>query len=165
MTILLTNFSLHKITAFISDKIKANTKKQTFGEPGVALVRRRDREFYDSVHRDLPASGDAVRYGHSAHTIRWDRRISPENLNRPIEATCTVREGKPLAFWTIRRALKGPESPVRQPNAANGRSRFAQQHPFKQEIAPEKSQERFLFVPTGRFREEFRERPKCGLFT
>ena len=31
--------------------------------------------------------------------------------------------------------------------------------PLKPEIAPENPQERFLFVPTGPFREQFRERP------
>ncbi|TFD12404.1 MULTISPECIES: hypothetical protein [unclassified Cryobacterium] len=45
VTILLTDFNLRKIAAFMSDKIKADAKKPTYGGPGVALVRRRDREW------------------------------------------------------------------------------------------------------------------------
>ena len=47
---LLTNFNLRTIAAFISDKIKADAKKESRGEPTVALVRRRDREW----HKGLP---------------------------------------------------------------------------------------------------------------
>ena len=53
VTLLLTNFNLQKIAAFVSDNIKADANKQTFGQPSVALVRRRDREWhnaYTSTH-------------------------------------------------------------------------------------------------------------------
>ena len=65
--------------------------------------------------------------------------------------------GKPQGFWTIRRTQKGPELPARLTNVSNNWRTLAQ-HPLEQEIAPENPQERFLFVPTGPFREEFRER-------
>jgi hypothetical protein len=54
VTMLLTNFNLRKIAAFISDKIKADARKQTFGEPGVALVRRRDREWHNPYTGTYP---------------------------------------------------------------------------------------------------------------
>lgn len=38
-TILLTNFNLRKIAAFMSDKIKAEAKRDTIGEPAIARIR------------------------------------------------------------------------------------------------------------------------------
>ena len=54
VTMLLTNFNLRKIAAFISDKIKDDAKKQVNGEPPVALVRRRDREFHNPYTDTYP---------------------------------------------------------------------------------------------------------------
>ncbi len=45
------------------------------------------------------------------------------------------------------------------------RDRNRTREPLQPEIAPERPQERFLFVSTGPFREEFRERPFGGPFT
>ena len=54
VTILLTNFNLRKIAAFISDKIKADAKEQNLGELGVAIVRRRDREWHNPYTGTYP---------------------------------------------------------------------------------------------------------------
>ena len=54
VTMLLTNFNLRKIAAFISDKIKDDAKKQVNGEPQVSLVRRRDREFHNPYTDTYP---------------------------------------------------------------------------------------------------------------
>ncbi|TFC16536.1 hypothetical protein [Cryobacterium glucosi] len=54
VTILLTNFNLRKIAAFISDKIKEEAKRQSNGEPVVRTVRRRDREFYNPYTDTYP---------------------------------------------------------------------------------------------------------------
>lgn len=51
---LLTNFNLRKIAAFISDKIKEDAKKDAIGEPGVAIVRRCDREFRNAYTGTYP---------------------------------------------------------------------------------------------------------------
>jgi len=57
VTMLLTNFNLRKIAAFISDKIKDDAKKLIGGEPLVAPIRRRDREHHnpytDTYPRDV----------------------------------------------------------------------------------------------------------------
>ena len=55
VTILLTNFNLRKIAAFISDKIKEDAKKQVNGQPVVPPIRRRDREFHNSYTDTYPA--------------------------------------------------------------------------------------------------------------
>jgi hypothetical protein len=55
VTMLLTNFNLRKIAAFISDKIMDDAKQASRGEPAVATVRRRDREFYNSYIDAYPA--------------------------------------------------------------------------------------------------------------
>ncbi|WBM79894.1 hypothetical protein KIV56_17270 [Cryobacterium breve] len=47
VTILLTNFNLRKIAAFMSDKIKDDAKKHVHGEPVVRPIRRRDREWHN----------------------------------------------------------------------------------------------------------------------
>ncbi|WBM79876.1 hypothetical protein KIV56_17170 [Cryobacterium breve] len=52
VTILLTNFNLRKIAAFISDKIKADAKKHVHGEP--TLIRRRDREWHNPYTDTYP---------------------------------------------------------------------------------------------------------------
>jgi hypothetical protein len=54
VSILLTNFNLRKIAAFISDKIKADAKTESRGEPTVALVRRRDREWHNPYTDTYP---------------------------------------------------------------------------------------------------------------
>jgi hypothetical protein len=54
VTMLLTNFNLRKIAAFISDKIKGDAKKQLGGEPRSALIRRRDREFHNPYTGTYP---------------------------------------------------------------------------------------------------------------
>ena len=58
VTMLLTNFNLRKIAAFISDKIKDDAKKQVNGEPPIALVRRRDREFHNPYTNTYPPGVD-----------------------------------------------------------------------------------------------------------
>ncbi|TFD02786.1 hypothetical protein [Cryobacterium sp. TMT1-66-1] len=45
VTVLLTNFNIRKIAAFMSDKIKEDAKRNALGEPAVAIIRRRDREW------------------------------------------------------------------------------------------------------------------------
>ena len=55
VTILLTNFNLRKIAAFISDKIKDDAKKQVHGEPVVRTIRRRDREWHNPYTDTYPA--------------------------------------------------------------------------------------------------------------
>jgi hypothetical protein len=54
VTMLLTNFNLRKIAAFISDKIKADAKTESRGEPTVALMRRRDREWHNPYTDTYP---------------------------------------------------------------------------------------------------------------
>jgi hypothetical protein len=55
VTMLLTNFNLRKIAAFISDKIKEEAKKPVNGEPIVRPIRRRDREFHNPYTDTYPA--------------------------------------------------------------------------------------------------------------
>ncbi|TFC28293.1 hypothetical protein E3O53_12480 [Cryobacterium sp. TMT2-18-3] len=55
VTILLTNFNLRKIAAFISDKIKDDAKKHIHGEPVVRTIRRRDREWHNPYTDTYPA--------------------------------------------------------------------------------------------------------------
>ena len=55
VTILLTNFNLRKIAAFISDKIKDDAKKHVHGEPVVRTIRRRDREWHNPYTDTYPA--------------------------------------------------------------------------------------------------------------
>jgi hypothetical protein len=57
VTILLTNFNLRKIAAFISDKIKADAKAQTGGPDANAdrTIRRRDREWHNAYTDTYPA--------------------------------------------------------------------------------------------------------------
>ena len=45
VTMLLTNFNIRKIAAFMSDRIKEDDKRDALGEPAVAIIRRRDREW------------------------------------------------------------------------------------------------------------------------
>lgn len=54
VTMLLTNFNLRKIAAFISDKIKEDAKKQINGEPVVRIIRRRDREWHNPYTDTYP---------------------------------------------------------------------------------------------------------------
>ena len=54
VTMLLTNFNLRKIAAFMSDKIKDEAEKQVNGEPRVAPQRRRDREFHNAYTDTYP---------------------------------------------------------------------------------------------------------------
>jgi hypothetical protein len=55
VTLLLTNFNLRKIAAFISDQIKEDAKKQVKGEPTVRPIRRRDREWHNAYTDTYPA--------------------------------------------------------------------------------------------------------------
>ncbi|QYF74359.1 hypothetical protein [Cryobacterium sp. PAMC25264] len=55
VTMLLTNFNLRKIAAFISDKIKADAKLRINGEPVVGPIRRRDREWHNPYTDTFPA--------------------------------------------------------------------------------------------------------------
>ncbi|TFB94298.1 DUF4238 domain-containing protein [Cryobacterium sp. HLT2-28] len=55
VSILLTNFNLRKIAAFISDKIKEEARKQVNGQPVVPPIRRRDREFHNPYTDTYPA--------------------------------------------------------------------------------------------------------------
>lgn len=55
VTILLTNFNLRKIAAFLSDKIKDEAKKHVHGEPVVRTIRRRDREWHNAYTDTYPA--------------------------------------------------------------------------------------------------------------
>ena len=55
VSILLTNFNLRKIAAFISDKIKEDAKKQVHGQPVVPPIRRRDREWHNPYTDTYPA--------------------------------------------------------------------------------------------------------------
>ena len=55
VSILLTNFNLRKIAAFISDKIKEDARKQVHGEPVVRPIRRRDREWHNPYTDTYPA--------------------------------------------------------------------------------------------------------------
>jgi hypothetical protein len=52
---LLTNFNLRKIAAFISDKIKDDARKHVNGELVVRPIRRRDREFHNPYTDTYPA--------------------------------------------------------------------------------------------------------------
>ncbi|KQV05054.1 hypothetical protein [Leifsonia sp. Root112D2] len=54
VTILLTNFNLRKIAAFISDKIKEDAKREASGEPAIAKMRRRDREWHNAYTGTYP---------------------------------------------------------------------------------------------------------------
>ncbi|ASD21702.1 hypothetical protein B7495_06015 [Cryobacterium sp. LW097] len=55
VTILLTNFNLRKIAAFVSDKIMQDAKNNISGEPAVAPIRRRDREWHNPYTNTFPA--------------------------------------------------------------------------------------------------------------
>jgi len=52
---LLTNFNLRKIAAFMSDKVKEAATKQVKGEPIVRPIRRRDREWHNPYTDTYPA--------------------------------------------------------------------------------------------------------------
>lgn len=58
ITLLLTNFNLRKIAAFISDKIKDDARRSALGNPVEETVRRRDREFYNAYTDTLPRGVD-----------------------------------------------------------------------------------------------------------
>jgi hypothetical protein len=55
VSILLTNFNLRKIAAFISDKIKEDAKHLINGQPPLPPIRRRDREFHNPYTDSYPA--------------------------------------------------------------------------------------------------------------
>jgi hypothetical protein len=67
VSILLTNFNLRKIAAFISDKIKEDAKKQVNGQPVVPPIRRRDREFHNPYTDTYPAG--VMRPDKVRHTV------------------------------------------------------------------------------------------------
>jgi hypothetical protein len=67
VTMLLTNFNLRKIAAFISDKIKEDAKKQVNGQPVVPPIRRRDREFHNPYTDTYPAG--VMRPDKVRHTV------------------------------------------------------------------------------------------------
>ena len=67
VSILLTNFNLRKIAAFISDKIKEDAKKQVNGQPMVPPIRRRDREFHNPYTDTYPAG--VMRPDKAKHTM------------------------------------------------------------------------------------------------
>jgi hypothetical protein len=54
VTVLLTNFNLRKIAAFISDKIEDDAKKDTGGGPARVTIRRRDRGFRNPYTGTVP---------------------------------------------------------------------------------------------------------------
>jgi hypothetical protein len=54
VTILLTNFNLRKIAAFISDKLMDDAKQLVNGVPAKAPMRRRDREFHNPYTKTFP---------------------------------------------------------------------------------------------------------------
>ena len=53
ITMLVTNFNIRKIAAFISDKIKADAKSQATG-PAERLIRARDREWHNPCTDTYP---------------------------------------------------------------------------------------------------------------
>ncbi|GAB3129605.1 hypothetical protein GCM10027056_31940 [Glaciibacter psychrotolerans] len=55
ITILITNFNIRKIAAFVSDKIKADAKALTTGPAAERTVRRRDREWHNPYTDTYPA--------------------------------------------------------------------------------------------------------------
>lgn len=55
ITLLITNYNLRKIAAFMSDRIREAAKHQTWGKPVEKTVRRRDREHYNSYTDTYPA--------------------------------------------------------------------------------------------------------------
>ena len=103
VSILLTNFNLRKIAAFISDKIKEDAKKLVNGQPVVPPFRRRDREFHNPLHRHLPGRRDATGQGQTHH-VRRDRRTTAQDLTVRLRTPLPPERAKHPAFETIRRA-------------------------------------------------------------
>lgn len=54
VTLLLTNFNIRKIAAFESDQYRDDARKKALGEPAIALVRRRDREWHNPYTGTYP---------------------------------------------------------------------------------------------------------------
>jgi hypothetical protein len=54
ISILLANFNLRKIAAFISDKIAGDAKKDALGAPAIATKRKRDREHHNPYTGTYP---------------------------------------------------------------------------------------------------------------
>jgi hypothetical protein len=55
VTMLLTNYNLRKIAAFMSDKIRAEAKQNALGEPAIATIRARDRLWHNADTDTYPA--------------------------------------------------------------------------------------------------------------
>ena len=55
VTMLLTNYNLRKIAAFMSDKIRAEAKQNAQGEPAIATIRARDRLWHNAYTDTYPA--------------------------------------------------------------------------------------------------------------
>jgi hypothetical protein len=55
VTMLLTNFNIRKIAAFISDEMANDAKQSAPGQPAEKLLRRRDREFHNPYTDTYPA--------------------------------------------------------------------------------------------------------------
>jgi len=115
------------------------------------------------LHGHLPSRSHTTRQGDTVR-VRRDRRPTAENVAVPRQDQILHERATHPAFETIRRAQKRPKQPGPHPGLRLRRHEEPQD-PLKPEIAPENPQERFLFVSTGPFREEFCERPLCGLFT
>ncbi|AMB58899.1 hypothetical protein [Microterricola viridarii] len=54
ITMLLVNFNLRKIAAFMSDQYKEDAKRNLAGDPVEKKLRRRDRDFYNRYTDTLP---------------------------------------------------------------------------------------------------------------
>lgn len=55
ITLLITNYNLRKIAAFMSDRIRENAKRNILGKPAKKTIRRRDREHYNPYTDTYPA--------------------------------------------------------------------------------------------------------------
>lgn len=55
VTILLTNYNIRKIAAFMSDKIKDDARQLVHGQPAPGIIRRRDREWHNPYTDTYPA--------------------------------------------------------------------------------------------------------------
>jgi hypothetical protein len=157
VTMLLTNFNLRKIAAFISDKIKADAKMQINGEPVVGPIRRRDREWHNPLHGHLPGRCCSPRQGET-HSVRRDRRATATDLTVPPRTAYCPR---------------GRNTQHSRQSGARENAFTTEDHKHNSRIATTRGSENrlnqksllrslrsdFFFVSTGPFREEFRERP------
>ena len=107
VTILLTNFNLRKIAAFLSDKIKDDAKKHVHGEPVVRTIRRRDREWHNPYTDTYPAG---VMRPDKARHLASDETGGPPLRTQPLgSGTDTAREGKTPRIRDNPACVKTPE--------------------------------------------------------